>query len=133
MRVSVCIYMLFIYIYIHTHVHNHSFHSINMATSYYPWINAVKKHIKQFVVYGVNVVMLHKSIKILKENDNCCKDIGYDDMMRRKFRQSYSDYTPKNVRRVEKHTLEIPTLLLLVLPFEASLSDKKWEEKNTTC
>ena len=67
-------------------------------------------------------------------NDNLfVKDIGYDDKIpKKKFRQSYSDYTPKGIFKknwFEKHTLEIPALLLLVLPFEASLSDKEWEEK----
>ena len=129
---------VFICCYIHTYIHNHSFHSINMATSYYPLGSAAAKKAYQAVI-GITGVERSNNLtsqlaNAIKRNDNLfVKDIGYDDKIpKKKFRQSYSDYTPKGIFKknwFEKHTLEIPALLLLVLPFEASLSDKEWEEK----
>ena len=44
---------------------------------------------------------------------------------------TYSDYTAKGIFKkwFEKHTRKNPAVLLLTLPFEASLSDKEWSEK----
>ena len=41
---------VFICCYIHTYIHNHSFHSINMATSYYPLGSAAAKKAYQAVI-----------------------------------------------------------------------------------
>ena len=110
-----------------------------MASSYYPLGSAVPGKKTYQAVIGIKGPDRSKNIMAqftdaLKKNDNLfVKTIGYDENIpKKKFRQSYSDYSPKGIFKkvwFEKHTLKVPAILLLILPFEASSSDKEWEEK----
>ena len=74
-----------------------------MATSYYPLGSAAAKKAYQAVI-GITGVERSNNLtsqlaNAIKRNDNLfVKDIGYDDKIpKKKFRQSYSDYTPKGI------------------------------------
>ena len=88
-----------------------------MASSYYPLGSAIPGRKTYQAVIGITGPERSKDVieqftNALKKNDNLfVKRFGYSESIpKKKFRQSYSDYTPKGIFKkgwFEKHTLHV--------------------------